>query len=76
MKIKSDTVDYFPHHFYISKNSSADAAAIVESQLIHAPENPRFASPLKVEEPSISAIKTRKFPICSTTTRNPTVTAR
>ena len=40
----SDTVDFFPHHIKIPKNSSADSAEIV-------------ASPFKFEEPALAAIK-------------------
>ena len=52
----SDTVDFFPHYFDMTKTSSADSASVTASKLIHALENPTPASSLKVEESVLAAI--------------------
>ena len=53
----SDSVDLLPHHFEITKTSSAYVAAIAELKSICALENPTLASLLKVKEPTLYAIK-------------------
>ena len=39
-QITSDTVEFYPHNFNMTKTSSTYAKEIAESQLIHAIENP------------------------------------
>ena len=54
----SNTVDFFPRHFGMPKNSSVDESAIAASQSIHDIENQAQESPCKMEEPSLATIKT------------------
>ena len=53
----SYTVDFFPRHFDFPKTSPVDAASTAASKFIHDLETPTLASPFKVEEPALAAIK-------------------
>ena len=73
----SGTVDFFPQYLYMPKTYSEYAAAIAASKWIHDLKNQHSNHHSKLKNLHYLSLKTtRKIQICSTTTIDPTATAR